>query len=293
MKNPYYLVNGCSFTLGLELKNNSMCYTNILSARLGIAIKDLSSEGKSNKVMYEELYTVLLNIRAGDLPPPKAVIWQTTDNYRQFIIRSSYSKRTIPGNLNSQIVSGEKGHSTKYQKLEYWSIHKSLKDYKQYCLSNGISYEELYTGVKLHLTTWDSEIGLKEGTTSCFVGDYTRITYELEHIRNIFSLQALCKEMNIPLAILNYYEPDKKILKDKMIANLDDSFFIIKNYKHGGLYNHLLWRGYSRPDGFHFDVDAHEFKADIIYDFITSGKQIEVETESHEDLEDYPVFNYT
>tara|TARA_R100000951_G_C2642796_1_gene181532 strand:- start:75 stop:953 length:879 start_codon:yes stop_codon:yes gene_type:complete len=292
MKNPYYLVNGCSFTLGLELNNNSMRYTNILSARLGIAIKDLSSEGKSNKVMYEELYTILLNVRAGDLPPPKAVIWQTTDNYRQYIIRSLYSERTIPGNLSSQIVAGEKSHSAKYQKLEYWSVHKSLKDYKQYCLLNGISYEELYTGVQLHLTTWESEIGLKSSRSS-FVGDYTRVTYELEHIRNIFSLQALCKEMNIPLAILNYYEPDKKILKDKMVAILDDSFFIIKNYKHGGLYNHLLWRGYSRPDGFHFDVDAHEFKADIIYDFITSGKQIEVETESHADLEDYPVFNYT
>lgn len=292
MKNPYYLVNGCSFTLGLELKNNGMRYTNILSARLGIAIRDLSSEGKSNKVMYEELYTFLLNVRAGDLPPPKAIIWQTTDNYRQYIIRSLYSERTIPGNLSSQIVSGEKGHSAKYQKLEYWSVYKSLQDYEQYCLSNGIFFENLYTGVQLKLTTWDRRLGL-HNRSSGFVGDYTRVTYELEHIRNIFSLQALCKEMNIPLAILNYYEPDKKILKDKMIANLDDSFFIIKNHKHGGLYNHLLWRGYSRPDGFHFDVDAHEFKADIIYDFITSGKQIEVETERHQDLEDYPVFDYT
>ena len=60
MKNPYYLVNGCSFTLGLELKNNSMRYTNILSAKSGIALTNLSSEGKSNKVMYEELYTILL-----------------------------------------------------------------------------------------------------------------------------------------------------------------------------------------------------------------------------------------
>lgn len=302
--NDYFLVNGCSFTLGQELKYTQQIYVNTLSSRLKLECFNISSQGKTNSIMYQELYAFLLNVKSGDIKKPEFVIWQTTDNYRQGIIRyrrEFKDKRNIPGDVISQLSIGVNNYTYEYKKLRYWSSKKKLESYRESLIPEEQEKFDKAIGcgsVLLHfLPIHDKSTGVIKNNDfnheQTAITDITNISYELNHISNIVSLQALCKEIDVPLAILNYYEFNPLVLKDNMIKCIDDSKFVIKNYKEKGIYNHFLWRGFDRPDGFHFDADAHAFKADIIYDFITLGKQIEVETESHEDLEDYPVFDYT
>lgn len=299
----YFIANGCSFTLGDELKYSEQIYVNSLANRIKLKFFNFSSQGKPNNLIYQELYAYLLNVKSGDIKKPEFVIWQTTDNYRQMIIKNFRKYKgieDIPGDVFSQICRYRNGYGKKYEKLRYWNQRENIENYRDSLIPEEQEKFDKLVGsgscLAIYIPKKLSDGFLRNdhfNVKLSSIGDETSISYELNHISNIVSLQLLCREINIPLVILNYYEFNPLILKDNMVKCIDDSSFVIKNYKEKGIYNHLLWRGYDRPDGFHFDADAHAFKADIIYDFITSGKQIEVETERHQDLEDYPVFDYT
>jgi hypothetical protein len=262
------LVNGCSFSTptGLDPELENFNWPEILSDKMNIPIKNLSHEGKSNRLIYKELYTYLIWAKQNKVEFPKYVIMQTSDNFRDHIFSGQKSGRMLPNDFESQFdIPGKQ-----YVKLFSWKGHLMQKDKKH-------SGSVLKRIVPYTSRIRNSHGVIKKEETQIEhipVGDTTLVEPKLRSLIEHCSLQKLCKELDIPLLILNFYG-FKGVQEDPLYKELDMNMFI-SNQAQKGLYNHLEVFGFDKTDDYHFNVDGHLYITDIVYDYFINNKQIEM-----------------
>lgn len=273
------LFSGCSFTWGDTLKRNNrelLHYPHILSKMLNDTYLDLSMRGQCNYRAYEKIHTYLLSAIQKEVEMPKIIVWQLTDFFRRGIFKSKASGQQKPGDLKSQLFLED--YNT-YAKSVIWSnIYKMDSEKVNATEKNDLQkLEDLKTkafGTYLSYDFDDVEDRRE------YIGDTTLVQQSLTQGLNINTIQTLCDLYNIKLVIVNYYPAyDQKILNDNIYKSIDKNNFLLKDHFKVGLYNHLFWKGFNRPDGFHMDCDAHLYQAHVLYNFIANNIQLEVEQE--------------
>jgi hypothetical protein len=291
------LVQGCSFTYGQELPDPEQHrYSTLLREKLGTdnQVLNLAAVGKDNFVAYQEIHTYLLNARLRhDVPMPKIIIWQLTDTFRRGIPAHQATGSWKPNKLESQISTGWQ-YLERYAKSISWRLFlrtkKHLSDIKKSNKLDNYKLERARIGLGTRVVYTDPT-GHVTGEST--IGDGTFILNELTVGLYIHTIQEMCKKMNIRLVIMNYYGTPIEVLKDPIYESVNRDNYLVSNSDTNGMYNHLMWKSFDRPDDFHFNIDAHDYQADLLYDFIVNQKRVEVEVEAHPNVSQYPVFNYT
>lgn len=279
------LLNGCSFSYGDSLKEpKKYRYSTFLEKRLDTQIRNIAEASKDNFTMYFELHTYLNYVIAGKQEKPEIIIWQLTDTFRKSLPDWKASGSWIPGNINSLIGRYHKRNI----KTIMWSKFQNIKSkYKKILDTKGEQEARKYK----------EEVGMGSKVLaenhSFLFGDETFIHNELWTGLHISTIQDLCDKLDIRLIIVNYYGTPANVLKDPIYSNINRDNYLIENSEKWGLYNHLMFRGFDRPDDFHFNVDGHYYQSDILYDYIVHNKRLKVEEESHPDISEFPVFDYT
>jgi len=262
------LINGCSFSTSTSLdpEHKNLNWPEILSDKMDMPIINLSLQGKSNRLIYKELYTYLIWAKHKRKDLPKYVIMQTSDNFRDHIFSGNKSGRILPNNFDTQV--GDYGKY--YLKLFSWRGYELQKNEKH---TGSFLRRILRVGVK---NVIDNEEKYEEQLYSETrpVGDTTLVEPKLRSLIEHCSFQKLCKELNIPLLILNFYG-FKDMEEDPLYKELDMNTFI-SNQAITGLYNHLELFGFDKTDGFHFNIDGHLYISDIVYDYFINNKRIEM-----------------
>ena len=278
------IVQGCSFSQGASLQQPSKYrYATFLQKKLDTQVLSWAEPSKDNFTMYFELHTYLNYLQAKKVEKPEIIIWQLSDTFRKGLVDWHASGSWEPGNINSLIGDYHRRHI----KTIYWSGYNRIKK----------RYKELYKEDPKKAKLYKNRVGMGSKIFTekdpFLIGDETFIHNELYIGLHINTIQNLCKQLGVRLIIVNYYGTPKNVLKDPIMQNIDRKDYLIKNSEQWGLYNHLMWRGFDRPDEYHFNVDGHYYQADILYDFIVHNKRITVEEEAHMDVTNFPVFDYT
>lgn len=278
------LINGCSFSYGDALIDPvKYRYSTFLGKKLDTEILNIAEASKDNFTMYFELHCYLSYVMQQKAKKPNIIIWQLTDTFRKGIVDWHASGTWRPGKLNSLLGN----YHARHIKTIYWSHFQNIKD----------EFKRLFKIDKKKAIEYKNEKGMGSKLwvekKPFNIGDETFIHNELTIGLYIFTIQQLCKSLGIRLIILNYYGTPVNVLKDPIYQNIDRKDYLISNSEKWGLYNHLMWRGFDRPDDYHFNVDGHYYQADILSDFILHNKRITVEEEAHSDITDFPVFDYT
>lgn len=282
------LVQGCSFSYGEGLIDpRKYCYSNYLQEMLGEKVINLAENSKDNYTMYLELHAWLLHClhKPKEVEKPRVIIWQTTDTFRKGIVDWHYSGSWIPNNLGSIVGRYARRHIKTIQWSKFNQINNhyndlieegKLEEAEQYKKENGM-------GARIHAET-----------NSFLIGDETFKHNEILFGLHVNTIQDFCEKLGIQLVMVNYYGTPDDVLEDPIHLNINRDNYLIENSERYGLYNHLCWRGFDRSvDEFHFNVDAHYYQADILYDYLRHGRRLKVEDEVHEDMGHMPVFDYT
>lgn len=290
LKQRYFimiLINGCSFTSGDAITEpGTNRYSKILESLLDEQIINLAQSSKNNFYAAFELTAFLTHRMHNKEEMPTTIIWQHTDVYRNHLSDWAYSGSWKPNNLQS-IVGQQPSFHDRFVKIISWerlssiwsdrSSFKNESDFKRYTRLYGMG----------------AELNNNNRSRRAYkIGDETFMLHQLQHFANLFNIQTLCESLDIRLVHYNYYPPIKGSEADPMYKLINDNDFVISNHSVGGIYNHLLWRGFDRPDNFHFNEAAHLYQAHVLYDFIVNNKQLEVEEDGHGDYNYYPMFDY-
>lgn len=283
------LVQGCSFSYGQALKNRlDNRYSKLLEDMLGERVPNIAQEGKCNFVASNELHSYLLHCRYNKgFELPRVIIWQLSDTFRSGVPMSQYSGRWIPNNFIDEISIP---YGAKYQKYMLWKAFVNNKEYREPLDDEEAWGHSKKNGVGTFLTYYRGDG--KQYHDRWAIGDVTNQYNELQTVLAIHKIQELCRSLGVQLVIVNYYGTPAHLLEDATYKAINRDNYLIKNSEKFGLYNHLMWRGFNRPDVFHFDVDAHYYQADVLYNYLTTGEQIVVEEEEHGDVGLWPVFDY-
>jgi len=289
------LTVGCSFSASWEAFRGINVYSAQLAKLLDTDFYNMSISGQCNNRSYEQLHTVLLNARIGKFSPPKIIIWQLTDYFRQSVFRSSYSGKYKPCDLESQIsVQGNA-----FNPSIFWQDYKFIIQNKNNAKKSGddatarffhskglgtFIYYEFLCSSEPEIYNDPRSMGLQPWKMP--IGDVTLQYPFLKLGLYINTIQDLCDQMGIKLIIVNYYQaPNRKLLDDNIYKGINKDNFLLKDHFNTGMYNHLLWKGFSKlEDNFHFGADAHLYQAHALYNFITKGEQIDAETEIHKNM---------
>ena len=288
------MLQGCSFSWGEGLDfPEQQRYSAILESMADVKIRNIAESSKCNSVSYFELHAILSYIALGKLQKPKILIWQLADNFREGIVDNGASGSWIPGSLGSMVGNYRKRYITCIEWNRYDYITNIVKKLKAKGENKKANWYKQQHGTGTCLVyddpSLDSDVKNKD-VRRWPIGDETFIRNELLTCMHIQTIQKLCKELEIKLVIINYYGIPIDVQKDPIFKQIDTSDFLIKNYT-WGLYNHMLWKGFSKPDDFHFGVDGHLYQADIVYDFLYNNTSLEVDEEIFED-NNVPVFDY-
>jgi len=283
------LVQGCSFSFGAALESRlTQRYSYFLRNLMNEPVKNIADNSKDMKYMHFELYAYLMHCKHNPetTEKPSIVIWQLTDTFRYGFPDFRYSGSWKPNDLKS--IIHPYGYSARFCKTLLWSqFTKIQREYKRLIDDGYVEDAEAYRANKGMGSI------LKAERQEFPIGDDTFQLNQLQTGTYINSIQKLCKEMDIKLVIINYYGTPSAMLEDPIYKEIDRSDFLIENSEKWGLYNHLCWRGFDRSvDDFHFNVDAHYYQAEKLYDFIVHGKRLRVEEEVHDNMGHMPVFDY-
>lgn len=286
------LVQGCSFTWGQELKNAQKSrYSTLLGEMMDEQVFNIAHKGKCNFVASDELYQYLLHTRySSNVPKPRVIIWQLSDMFRRGVPMTQFSGKWAPNNIQRELG---REYMIKYQKMVLWQAYWKNKRHREKLSAEEAEKHVSEYGTGSKLTYVGPEGDKLDLTTEWAVGDTTNQYNELSAIIAIHKVQELCRAFNVQLVILNYYGTADPVYKDNAWKAINRGNYVIKNSVRWGMYNHMLWRGFHRPDNAHFDVDAHYYQAEVLYDYLTTGKQLVVEEEEHPAHEEmWPVFDY-
>ena len=280
------LISGCSFSTdtGLDEGQENLIWPVLVANRLGLKYKNFSEPGKSNSLIIRNLYTYLIWVKAGRFRKPSHILLQLTDSFRDHMVKHTHSGEFKPNNIDSQIS------------LAHWEKKISWNGYlaKKASGENGMGSKlQIIAPSGTKKSTQNSEeikIALEHYTYD--IGDESLREPQLRLLIEIDSLQRLCKEMKIPLSIINFWGFDHHLNPDPLYNNIDRSDFLINNM-HYGLYDHLVEHSFRETDGFHFNIDGHKYISDLVCNFIKTRKQIKVYEPTYRKVRPLRLMDYT
>ena len=257
------LINGCSFSTNQGMRDDLSEYIwpNMLSEKLKLKVKNLSHHGKSNRLIYRELYSYLIWAKQGKVEMPKFVIMQTTENFRDHVYLYKKSGNFKPNNLESQLDIGNWARLVTYKNvvLNYQSkimkgLGSTLKSVDFFEKKDG----EGVTVKKIEEPLYDET--LREP--------------ELRQLQEIISLQVLCEKMSLKLCIVPFFGfYSHNVMQDPLYKEINQDQFLLSDLK-DGMFDYLINNFFDVTDGYHFNVDGHKFLADVIYDFLKSDVKL-------------------
>jgi hypothetical protein len=305
------LLNGCSFSSGTALKDVKHAYPSLLSEMLDEEIIDLSEESKNNFYMAFELNAYILHKLHNNEELPKIIIWQHSDCMRDHLPNHRYSNTWKPNDLESLLgrlssppylredgsVSNKLAFNKRYFKKFSWlafsKINNKLQQPNEQQVAEATKFvKDWGMGSRLEIRIPASK---GSATVSIPVGDEMFVVQHLQHAINVYNLQMLCDNLNIRLVNYNYFGLGSKISQDPIAKQIDTKSFVLTDYPNNlGMYNHLLWKGFSQPDRYHFDEAAHLYQAEVLYDYIINNKQFEAERRNFLQADGckHPLFDY-
>lgn len=280
------LINGCSFTDGTALKDVKYRYPVLLEKMLMEQIVDISQASKSNFYMAYELTIYLLHQHHTKKDLPRIIIWQHSDCMRDHVVDYHYSATWQPNDIESHLSKRHK-FANRFIKIIAWSRYKNLIDERKKLKGLDLKNHMLRHGMGSNICQDNSN-----KNKSFLTGDSSFIYNEFRHAINIINIQNLCDKLGVKLIHYNYYGTNPLLLTDPVFKEIDRSNYVISNSETVGMYNHLKWKSFNRPDDFHFDESAHYYQANILYNFIVNNTKIEVEEKDYNNEEHLPMYDY-
>lgn len=275
------LSSGCSFTAGQydEGKKYKRPYPILLKDLLNLKnVASFAMPGADNTFIIENLLYYLHTLQQYKLPEPKFITVQTSDFFRKLIFKRECSGRVVPNvpvfkpiRRNNYIKINNIGYEKKHNES---SVEIQRKTHRK--------LRFLYSDYTQTTT--------KDGSESFYPEDSTLNEQKLKCLIQLNSLSTVCEKYNIPLCIINYYGFEDWV-EDPLFTSLKTKL-LIANPRHG-LYNELCMLGFNRPDGYHFDMEAHHWQAETIKEFFKDNKQIMVSTTDAPNLEPTIIQDYT
>lgn len=274
------LSSGCSFTAGqFEAgKKYTSPYPSILGSKLGLKSVNLSAAGADNIFIIQSLIHYLL-VKNFDVLDKVYVTVQLSDFFRKLVFRRDKSGSVQPADLGSQLNLRDR--FVKLNSFDYELTNKKASA----LVVTFHRYEE-----KEKVTRTLQRRIVRGGKDIVDIGDTTFNYQKLETLIALNSLKTICDQKGIKLAIINYYGFGKW-KNDTLLLKLKDNL-VIDNPEFG-LYNELLWLGFNRPDNYHFDLEAHEWQASMLYDYFKHNKRITVREDPAPNLDKTKVYDYT
>ena len=257
------LINGCSLSTAAGLNFppydnkpflKKYIWPNLLSEKLNAPIINLAEEGKSNSIIFKQLYTYLIWAAEKKVEMPTRVIMQIIDFKRDHAFLHSRSGKLKPNNLETQLTLDYyvKTFSASY---EYYLKRKNISTYKTPITTN-VTYE-----IKEKL---DYPIRREVG-----IGDISTREVQLRNLLEIHALQTLCEKLKIEFTLLNFWAFYENTKEDPLYEILDKSKFVLEN-QNTNFYHYMVGSNFTMPDGSHFGLDGHKFISDIVYNFISN-----------------------
>ena len=256
------LSSGCSFTAGQYAEEHCFPtpYPVLASNRLKLKHGNLAEPGADNNYIINRAIKYLLTYDQFNLLSPKFVTVQTSDHFRKLIF-----KRTHSGVIKPNRRPTFKDRRC-YTKINHWKYEKYTKKPSSVITVRKMPFAD----------------GQIRGSDIVAYGDDTLNAQRQETLLLLNHLNTVCEERNIPLCIINYYGLGDWI-EDPLFRSLKSKYLIANPYY--GLYNELCWLGFNRPDGYHFDMEAHQWQAEAIVRFFKNEEQISVSDTDHPNLE--------
>ena len=266
------LSSGCSFTAGQYGEHivYKSPYPVLLAKKLDNSNYNIAQPGLDNTIILSSTLHYLLTFKSYNLPRPTYITVQLSDFFRKLLLKRTSSGKILPGRFSTQ-------HKIRrhFTKINHWGWEK-----KYQIPSNEMT-------VFIHKVVDGKPV--YKGKEKFSVLDDTQHYACFEILPMLNHLKMLCDSLNIPLAIINYYGFGDWV-DDPLFLPLKDNL-VVSNPKYG-LYNELCWLGFDRPDNYHFDLEAHAWQADLLYNYFTKGTTIKVSTKNHPDLEYTDVYTY-
>ena len=273
------LSSGCSFTAGQYGEHivYEAPYPTILSSKLQSKYVNLSAPGSDNIYIIQSLIHYIL-VKNFDGFDEMYVTVQLSDFFRKLVFNRKQSGTVQPCDINSQINLRKR-----FKKINNFGRELVAKEASTYVIT-----------LARHETLENTDLGkictIQKGKDVVQVGDATFNYQKLETLIALNSLKAICDQRGIKLAIINYYGFGE--WKDDLLLLKIKENFVIDNPQFG-LYNELLWLGFNRPDNYHFDLEAHEWQASMLYDYFKYNKQITVREDPAPNSDNTNVYDYT
>lgn len=239
------LINGCSHSracipnLTAEAHYNGS-WPRILETMNNYDVWNISQDGKANHYIIEETMRCLYN----DYDKPSIVIIQLTDFMRINLFKNTMSGSWVPGVFSTQ-QGLNMSTKTPYVKLPGSTV-------------NDLSIKR---------TDPDG------GKTKIAIGDKSYLYEQITTLTLLAALSDLCSMWNIKLGILPYFGFNQSV-NDVTFDYIPTENWIVDNPENG-LYNDLLYY-FATPDTYHFEATAHTEIAELVEDWITTGKQVKV-----------------
>jgi len=283
------LFNGCSFTYGEIARHTKTkvrdeeifivkkTYSQFLGDELNTKTSNISMSGKDNLTMISDLITMLTWEKTLEEKIDIIVI-QPTDFFRHNIPSYAFKKDHRINDLESQILFTLPGQRStlnvayKYAKL---MVHSAFMRHKEY-FENDKAFRIV-----------------QDGMQDVFVGDASQTWMKYQWCQKLMHLQLLCEIKKIKLVIMNYYAIGEEFKEDPLFKEINLDNFIIEDPFKFGMYSKLEQKAFTKAeDGFHWDIDAHKYQADIIEDFIKYNTKIKVRSDT--ELYTYTeIYDYT
>ena len=281
------LINGCSFTYGSELRDHKKTrYSTILSELLNEEIENIAEASKSNFYMAFELSAYLLHKYNNNEELPRIVIWQHTDCMRDHLPDWHFTGTWRPNDLDSLLGIKKYLFRDRFIKITSWARYNDILSKRSKLSERSKREYSRRVGMGSDIRPYN---GLDGPNFLC--NDETFQFNEFRHAINVINLQNLCDQLGVRLIHYNYYAVNNSLLSDPIFQQIDRSDYVFSNSENSGAYNHLLHKGFDRPDNFHFDESAHLYQARLLYEYITNGTKVEAEEESAL-TDNFPVFDY-
>lgn len=271
------LFNGCSFSFGEKTrkiigKNREeiviikKTYAQFLGDELNTKTSNISMSGKDNLTMISDLITMLTWEKTLE-EKIDIIVLQPTDFFRYNIPSYAFKKYHRINDLESQILFD----LNKYTKLMTHNVYIRHKEY----FENDKAFRIV-----------------QDGMEDKFVGDASQTWMKYQWCQKLMHLQLLCEIKKIKLVIINYYAIGEDFKEDPLFKEINLDNFIIKDPFKFGMYSKLEQKSFTKAeDGFHWDIDAHKYQADIIEDFIKYNTKIKVRSDT--ELHTTKIYDYT
>lgn len=241
---------------------------------------------------------------------PRTIIWQHTDCFRNHVIDYKYSGSWKPNRLDSLLsklnqalwvtdedkIYKNRGFARRFVKLNSFGGYHMMQKYKKDTPENAEELNAWGMGSKLvHRVPKFFKRKYGSSIQEFPIGDSHFVVQHFQHAINIYNLQLLCKSLNIRLVNYNYFSFGTDLSQDPIIKQIDKSDYVLNDFlSNWGMYNHLMWKGFSQPDKYHFDEAAHLYQAEVLYDYIVNNKQLDVEQANflQDEENKVPIFDY-